>query len=209
MERAEAPSLEALRRARELPTRLEPLADALANRGTILLRSDRPAEAAEMYRQSLALAELLWDERDLPLVPVLSNLGAALRRSGDLEGAEEHFRRGAEILRAVGVESIEWVVLLNNLAQLTAQRGAHGEALVLYQEARSVLERQSGGHHQRLPFLDLQIAKVQLHQGAFAAAGDILRDRLPVWRELLGADHPWVVEAEQLLAQARQESTSS
>ncbi|WP_424014558.1 MarR family transcriptional regulator [Halorubrum xinjiangense] len=71
---------------------------------------------------------------------VRANLAVALRRRGDLDGAERTARRALDGYRTVGDEHREAIALLN-LSAVAEQRGAVDEAVACASEARAIAER--------------------------------------------------------------------
>ncbi len=115
-----------------------PRALALCARGLVHLGAGRFGEAASAFRESLASAERAGLEADVPVV--LTNLGAALLRTGEEREALVHLERSVALLREVG-EPAQLARAINNTAAVLAGRGDRRRARRLLREARALHER--------------------------------------------------------------------
>lgn len=105
------------------------------NRGSVLLRFDRNAEAVAQYRRALALARSLNSEPLLP--PILANLARALIAVESLDEADAVIREGRAIAQRNGSEAAE-----SQLLALAADAAYHREQLT---RARGLIERSFEG----------------------------------------------------------------
>ena len=195
---------EAVKLARKRPqTDVDELASALFNVASVELRTGREAQAAESFRQTLSLLEVLYGEDHLQLATPLNNLGSALRRSGNPEAAQEALERALKIVQStVGDAHPSLAPMLNNLANLKLQRGDGHGAIENWSEVLELVRSKVGSGHSRVLFLELQIdrARASIGQGE-AVLRDIER-RMPAWVERLGADHRFVLFADRVRAEA-------
>ncbi|SFK99644.1 tetratricopeptide repeat protein [Streptomyces pini] len=69
--------------------------------GQILMRTGRPGEAAEVFRQAMARAAR-YDDRSFPVTAVHAMLGHACRHAGELSGAVRHLSEAAARMEREG-----------------------------------------------------------------------------------------------------------
>jgi tetratricopeptide (TPR) repeat protein len=95
-------------------------------------------KAAEYYEKSYALHEALGDA--LGCAGILNSLGLARKEMGDLDGAEETYQRGIQILRERD-DLLRVTVLMHNLAIVHEEKGEYRKALSLLEEVISLDKR--------------------------------------------------------------------
>jgi len=127
--------------ARELFERsieIEPVANysALSNLGTLYYFEARFADATRMYLRAL-------DRNDTDYL-VWGNLGFAQTYAGDLEQAEESFRRAIEMANALLVEEPADPEFFSDLASYNAMIGEREKALALQESAIARLPADPG-----------------------------------------------------------------
>ena len=110
----------------------------LINLGCAHQRHAAPAPAERAFREAILLAEE-WQATSL-LVSALTNLGALLHVQGRLDEARATYERGLTLSRQPG-EQLFTAMLLTNLAELTEDREAMEEAMLLLE---------AGGHTAQL-----------------------------------------------------------
>ena len=110
----------------------------LINLGCAHQQRAAPAPAERAFREAILLAEE-WQATSL-LVSALTNLGALLHVQGRLDEAKTTYERGLTLSRQPG-EQLFTAMLLTNLAELTEDREAMEEAMMLLE---------AGGHTAQL-----------------------------------------------------------
>ncbi|WP_343520992.1 ATP-binding protein [Sphingomonas sp.] len=123
------------------------------NRGSVLLRFERNAEAVAQYRRAVALARSLGSEPLLP--PILANLARALIATEALDEADSVIREGLTIARRNGSEGAE-----AQLLALAADSAYHRGQLA---RARELIERSFDG----VDLADTPVAYPDAHLTAY------------------------------------------
>lgn len=124
--------------------------------GFSYLYGSDPARAVPFYEESLRMAE---ESHDLPVQgQALNGLGGVAHRRGDLDRAEEYYRRAETVERRLGNDR-GVAMTLNNQGLIAVARGDYERARQLYAESLQIRERQGD-----------QISQAQLwnHLGAVA-----------------------------------------
>ncbi|MEM9554022.1 MAG: serine/threonine-protein kinase [Acidobacteriota bacterium] len=191
---AESPALEALRVARGLrgdQRQQQMLAlDLLA---TIRSKHGDYPESASLRRQSLALRRELFGESHPSLATPLSNLGLALRWSGELEAAERTYSEALELFESVyGADHYRYAYTLNNLAGVRTARGDHAGALADRERVQTIFRAAAGPDHVNNLFFLLNTEGSRIRVGDAATAERRLRSALGLWRPRLDAGH-WLL----------------
>ncbi len=88
------------------------------NMGSLAVAQGRFADGAKMLKAAAADRERLEGPQSSALVAMYSDLGFALRRAGDFEGAKSAFESGKRAAAPGSETSETYLVLLNNYAQL-------------------------------------------------------------------------------------------
>lgn len=110
-------------------------ANAVGNRAGMLLDLGRFEEAQASARQALDIAVRVGNERNVARHTF--NIGQAQMGLGDDDGANEHFGRALQILRAMAPNRLTLVPLLGS-AEIYLRRGLGSDALALAEEALDV-----------------------------------------------------------------------
>ena len=106
------------------------------------------ADAADYYRQAVALVEQMSAGSEEHLGSYLNSWGEASYHAGDYRGAESPLARALTIREQVlGAAHPEVAVSLNNLAGLYDAQGRYAEAEPLYQRALTIREQVLGAAH--------------------------------------------------------------
>ena len=180
-QRSEA--LRLFRRAVELRAQDLRLAETLKQ-----LASLDESQAAQLYRQALALEEKLLPAKDLRLAGTLNNLALAIEES-EPKQAEALFRRALSILPP---DHPEAGTTLNNLASLLLGTGRLPAAETAQRRALSVLRASLGDTHERVAVAVSNMADIHRAKGELAAAEKLYREALAIDERVYGANHPEV-----------------
>jgi len=127
---------------------------------------------------------------------LLNNLGVLQGMRGDLERASEQLRRALEVKQqALGPAHVDVGISWFNLGLALADRGANGDALEAFQQARSIFEATVGDRHPLVHFSIFGLCRVELASGRPEAAVKLCRDVLvrfetstppPGWQSRVG-----------------------
>jgi len=114
-------------------------AAALDLLGGAILAQERAAEAEEMFRRALALAE----EGGATAVAhgrTMSALGRAIMGQGRVAEAEETFRRALALAEEGGATAVERGVMMHELGLVTLAQGRAAEAEAIFRQALALAE---------------------------------------------------------------------
>jgi tetratricopeptide (TPR) repeat protein len=200
-----------------VPQYRQDLAKCHNNLGRLLAHLNKHAEAAEAYRQALAIREKLATESPAPeyrgnLARSLNNLGLLLADLGKRAEAEEAYRQALAIQERVVTESPaapqyreQLAGTLNNLGLLLADLGKRGEAEEAYHEALTILEKLAidfpaePGYRMELAGIHIDLGSVLRNLGRRAEAVTAYRKAQAI-QEKLAADFPAVPQYRRDLA---------
>lgn len=152
------------------------LAMVLASRG-------RFAEAVQLLRQNVVLAESLVGRDSERVADTEMKLAMALQQSGDYIAAGRHYREALAITdRVLGRDSIDYAVVSSQLASLEEQRGDLAAAEPLYRVATEIRRaRLPEGDRTRLRN-EVYLGRVLARMGRMQEAADLLERALPAWQ---------------------------
>ena len=117
------------------------MAETLNALGGLELETRNLAAAEAALTEALDLAA----EHPPVLARVAQNLGIVANIRGDLPAAESHYRRSLEAFDSLG-DRTGSAITLHNLGMLTADRGAHADACMLYGECEQVADVTGDAH---------------------------------------------------------------
>lgn len=135
---------------------------------------------------------------------ILSDLGWALRRVGDMERAEFYLRESLEMYRSLkGDESELFASVSSNLATVVRARGNVAEARALLQQALDIYRKRYGIAHPYIGNVVNSLARVQEMQGDLKAAEESYLSAIKIFRQTLGKEHVMLATAMNNLASLR------
>ncbi len=161
-------------------------AAALRHLSFLLRQVEMPDSAVVVGRAAMALdAESA--VRDEQLLPSMASMAAALRGTGDLEGAEALLREALDLHERVGEGAVPHrSLILNNLASVLRARGVHEEAEPLLREAMEVEVAHSGPDSDRTETVTGNLISLLVDLERFEEAEALAR----AWEAGLLATHP-------------------
>jgi tetratricopeptide (TPR) repeat protein len=165
---------------------------ALINLSTLLQETNRLAEAEQLLRAALPIAER--NGPDHPDVArVLNNFGQLLLDTDRLDDAESLMRHALAIdEQKLGPEHPTVAIDLNNLARVLNASYRVAEAEPLYRRALAIDERSLGPEHPNVAFRLNNLASVLLGLSRLAEAEVFYRRALAIREQILGREHPEV-----------------
>ena len=166
-------------------------ATALGSLATMLQRHGRPAEAAPLFRQALAMLDA--GEGGAPVrANLLVGLGKALHSLGDVQAAFDGQRAGLDMQLAVLPDGhADLAATFATLGETLLQAGDAASAADALRHAVAVAEAASDDLRAARAAMTLAVAEAALGQPSFPAA-EAARARLA---NLLPAGHPELVRA--------------
>ncbi|MCL1635805.1 tetratricopeptide repeat protein [Luteimonas sp. SX5] len=171
----------------------------------------RFAEAADLQRQSVRLAEALYGRDSERSADSEMKLAMVLQQAGDYAGAGEHYRDALDITeRVLGRTSLDYAVVATQQAALEEARGDYAAAEALYREALQIRrEKLPPGDSERLSN-EAYWGRALLRMGRTEEARAPLSAALPAWLDFFepGDTAPEyvaarLVQAEWLLHEGR------
>jgi tetratricopeptide (TPR) repeat protein len=173
------------------------LAGQLAmTRGTLAMMRGSPDEGRRHYRDALALLEGALPVGDLRLAPVLTNLGIAEQRAGDLRAAEATLTRAMSLRVAhLGDGHPDVASAALALAQLHLERGEPAAARPLVEQALAIRQATLGQDHVDLAPVLTTLGSVQRQLARLDDARAAQARALAIWERVHGPVHPNVALA--------------
>jgi tetratricopeptide (TPR) repeat protein len=163
----------------------------LSDRGVLLWRIGKYAEAEVACREALALAEQHYGERYPEVSTMRSNLGLLLHDVGRFHEAEECFRRALAIDESLhGSSHLRVAIACLNLGVALKNRGELGEAFRLSQRALNIQTEKLGPDHPDLASTWNNLARLLQLDGQLNFARAALRRAMTIDRKAFGRRHP-------------------
>jgi serine/threonine-protein kinase len=172
--------------------------------GQLLRSCGRLEEAAEALENALKIRELLLGPDDTGTLAVLNNIAGLMRARGELDRAEELFRRARAAYLRVGNEQalLGAALTLQNIGAVQVSRSSYAEALETLQQALVELREHRGPEHPDTLTVLQNVCVLGLNTGDYRGAERNLREILRLRIEILGDGHPKVAATRQMLATA-------
>ena len=192
---ATAMAEEALNLARGQADQVAPesLTRAIEHQANLATSAGRHGEAADLYRESLAVRRRVYGAENPFLAVTFNNLGSALRRQGDLDAARDAFEQALSLKRSVlGDRHPTLAVTLNNLGVFHLDLGDNSRAEVLFREALEIMQEVVGDNHPRVFLLAASIDTARIRQGDLDGVEERLRGYLAALRQNPVEDD-WIV----------------
>jgi CHAT domain-containing protein/Tfp pilus assembly protein PilF len=173
-----------------------------------LYNQGKYADALAADLKALEVRQVVLGDAHLDTARTLDLLGLTHQKLKDFDQAEARLREAAEVWkRAVGELHPDRATTLENLAYLLNVRGNLDESVAVYRQAATVCEKTLGethGQHLRclrsLAALRERQARKFEDDGKFDDARAARQEVIDLYVRTKGADHWWVVEARQQLA---------
>ena len=148
------------------------------------------SQAAQLFRDALAIREKTLGPEHSDTATSLNNLADLLRDQGNFAGARPLHERALAIReRALGSEHPDTATSLNNLAILLKAEGDFAGALPLYQRALAIREKVLGLEHPDTATSLNNLANLLRDQGDFAGARSLHERALAIREKALGPEH--------------------
>lgn len=173
----------------------------LSNEGVRLTQTRNAAEAEDLLRRALALAEEKLGADHPSTAACLNNLGDFLSQNGRLDEATDVLGRAvAAEERAHGPESFHTGTALNNRALALRRLERFDEAEPLYRRVLAIFEREHGPEAIEVAGVLNNFAQVLQHTGRSGEAEPVMRRVIALFEKHFGANHPHVAIALNNLA---------
>jgi tetratricopeptide (TPR) repeat protein len=136
-------------------------------------------------------AILRYGESDTVVGRYHIGLGTIAHRTGDLQGALEHYTKAAESHRAVhGPDSILVGKSLNNVALAYFKLGQYDEAIAQHQASLAIKRKVLGPKHPDVGYSLSNLGEVYRLQERYELAVENYQQAYEIWEEALGTKHP-------------------
>lgn len=166
---------------------------ALKAQVATLYRQGKYAEAIEVAKQSVALAERAFGPDHRVVAEPVNNLAVLYRSMGRNNEAEPLYLRSLAINeKALGPDHPEVGASLNNLSELYQAQGRYREAEPLIQRDITLREKALGANHPEFGRSLNNLAKLHERQGRYGEAEPHYQRALKLFETGYGADHPEV-----------------
>jgi len=180
----------------ELPTAWAQSAeavDALNRQTSQLYDQGKYAEATDIAKRALALAEQALIPDHPSVGTALNNLAVLYRSQGLYAEVEPLLKRSlAQREKTLGPDHLDVALQLNNLASLYSSQARHAEAELLYQRSLAIREKAVGPDHPLVAATLSSLAGLHKNQGRYADAERLYQRSLAIREKVLGPDHPEV-----------------
>jgi tetratricopeptide (TPR) repeat protein len=148
------------------------------------------SRARALLERALGISTDLWGPDDRRVALIHNNLGSVLYELEPPE-SERHMREALRIYEAVdGPESDEVADVLNNLANLAANRGDLAEAEEGYRRVIRIHEQALGARHPTVGSDYSNLGYLHTETGDYEEARSELEHALSILQEALGREHP-------------------
>jgi tetratricopeptide (TPR) repeat protein/CHAT domain-containing protein len=167
--------------------------DALNKQFVTLYGQGKYAEAIEVAKRSLALAEKKFGPDHRLVGTALNNLAELHRAQGRFAEAEPLYKRAIAIdEKALGRDHTEVGTDLNNLGELYRAQGRYAETEPLYKRAIAIDEKALGPNHPTVGIFLNNLALLYQTQGRYGEAEPLYKRSLAIREKALGPNHPTV-----------------
>jgi TolB-like protein/class 3 adenylate cyclase/Tfp pilus assembly protein PilF len=148
------------------------------------------SQAAELFRDALAIRERALGPEHPDTAMSLNDLADLLRDQGDFTGARPLHERALAIReKALGPDHPDTATSLNNLAILLKAQGDFAQARPLYERALAIREKALGPEHAATATSLNNLANLLRDQGDLAAARPLHERALAIREKALGPEH--------------------
>lgn len=158
------------------------VAEAAFFLGSALCDQGKYQEAVSPYQESLEAGGEHYTR--------LNNLGIALLKAGDLQGAALRLERALDLSEGLGGDRPALATILSNLAMLYDHQGRYSEAEPLYQRSLKIREKTLGIEHPDVATSLNNLAALYEGQGRYSEAGPLYQRSLKIKEKELGVEHP-------------------
>jgi CHAT domain-containing protein len=156
-----------------------------------LYRAGRYAEATEIAKRALAVAESQFAPEHPTVARALNNVAELYRVQGRYAEAEPLYLRALAINeKALGPDHTEVAVCLNNIALLYEDQGRYAEAEPLAKRALAIREKAFGPESAQVGQAVNNLGSLYSRQGRYGEAEPLYVRALAIDERALGADHP-------------------
>lgn len=175
-------------------------ADLLRTVGAVYTSLGLTKDALPLLQQSLELHRHGLPQDDPELVSVLTALGEAQARGGDVVDAEDTFRQALEIGRRLPRATDTTVETLSGLGDLLLEKGHYEEAESLFREELEGRRLLGQAGSRKVGITRSNLGGALWLQGDLAAAEPVLRAALENLERSAGEEHPNTADALHYLA---------
>jgi tetratricopeptide (TPR) repeat protein len=155
-----------------------------------LYKTGKYAEATDVAKRALTLAEGRFGTDHPNVTPQLTILGNMFRAQGRYAEAEPLFKRALSILEKTRGPDATVGTSLSNLAEVYRAEGRYGEAEPLYKRALAITEKVLGPEHPTVGTNLNSLAELYRAQGRYAEAEPLFKRALAIDEKAFGPDHP-------------------
>jgi tetratricopeptide (TPR) repeat protein len=164
-------------------------AELLNRAGSYLYRRAAYSQAAQLFRDALAIREKVLGPEHPDTAASLTSLANLLHGQGDLAGAcRLHERALAIFEKALGPEHPKTATGLDNLATLLRDQGDFAGARPLHERALAIREKTLGPELTATSLT--RLAMLLQDEGDLAGARPLHERALAIWEKVLGPKHP-------------------
>jgi Tfp pilus assembly protein PilF len=161
------------------------------NRGVKLIQAGKHQKALPLFREALALRQMVLGEEHPDTAVSYSNLASNLKKQGRYADAEPLNRKALAINQKVlGDQHPQTALSFNNLGDSLHAQGKYADAESLSRKALSIRQKVLGEEHADTAQSYSNLASALNGQGKYADAESLCRKALPILQKVLGEEHP-------------------
>lgn len=175
-------------------------AEALNDRGLLLLDIEKYSEAKEWLGESLAMFRRISDQENIAIG--INNLAYTYDITGDYREAEKLYREALQLNRQLhGEVHLSVARNLNNLGSILMHTGDTTAAVQVCEQSLHIRQKILGDDHPDVAIALHNVAhlKTEIHQ--FKEAAVLERQALAIFTKSMPEDHPYLAQANILLGQ--------
>ncbi len=175
-------------------------ANVMGPLASVKVEQNQYAEAEQLYKNALKIMDPVVP-RNMNYSTLLNGLALCYKRQGKLAEAEPLYKQALEIARTTGPKSYNYLVTLNNLAVLYVDADRLDDGQKMFEQCVSCAESKTTGatNHFAAGLAQLGLGEIAIRRRNYTEAIDVLKRALDALRISLGSEHPYTVQATNML----------
>lgn len=178
------------------------LATALNGLGAVQTALGETGDAIASFKESLDLKKQTLSDTDPSIATTMANIANIEFESGDAERALQLYQEVDRIQRrAFGEQHPAHADTLGNMAQIYEALGEMEATERAYSQAIDIVRAAYGPEHVDVAFWQFNLGIFNAKHERYGEAKDLIANALPIFREELGDEHPYMFAALTAMAE--------